>query len=231
MMFVAINRSLRDIEKDQMTKVTTLADNAYETAEAIGDALTGAGFKVDGELGKSDVGGPYIPLDSATAFDAKVKELDDALFKLNAVKTQVRKLPLGNPGGDWVVTSSFGARSDPFLGEAAFHAGMDFRAPIGSPIRAAGAGVVTKAGWNGGYGRLVEVDHGNGYATRYGHMSKILVNEGDRVKIGDILGEVGSSGRSTGPHLHYEVRKDGAAVDPQRYIKAGKRVDRYMAAL
>ena len=129
------------------------------------------------------------------------------------------------------MTSTFGARSDPFLGTTAFHAGMDFRAATGSAVKATAAGVVTKAGWNGGYGRLVEIDHGNGYSTRYGHMSKIIVSEGDTVKIGDVIGAVGSSGRSTGPHLHYEVRKNGTAVDPLRFIKAGKRIDQYLAVL
>lgn len=229
LMFLAINRSLRSIEEEQMSKVESLADNTYETADAIGDALGAAGFKVGG-LERSDVGGPLIPLDGPAMFDSKVKELDDALAKLNSLKQAIRQLPIANPANDWVVTSSFGGRKDPFLGSSAFHSGMDFRAPAGAPIKVAGAGVVIKAEWSGGYGRLVEVDHGGGYTTRYAHMSKILVSEGDTLKIGDVVGEVGSSGRSTGPHLHYEVRKNGASVDPQRFIKAGKQVDRYLAA-
>lgn len=231
MMFVSINRSLRTIEADQMTRLDSLADNAYQTAEAIGDALQTAGFKVDAEFDKTDVGGPLLPVDSASMFDSKVKELDDALFKLNAVKREARQLPIANPARNWSVSSTFGVRKDPLLGTPALHSGMDFRAPMGAPIKATGAGVVTKAGWNGGYGRMVEIDHGNGYATRFAHMSRILVGEGDTVKIGDIVGEVGSSGRSTGPHLHYEVRRNGTAVDPLRFIKAGKRIDRYLAAL
>lgn len=231
MMFVSINRSLRTIEADQMTRLNSLADNAYETAEAIGDALETAGFNVDDDYGKTDVGGPLLPVDSASMFDSKVKELDDALFRLNALKTEARRLPIANPARNWSVSSTFGVRKDPLLGTPALHSGMDFRAPMGAPIKATGAGVVTKAGWNGGYGRMVEIDHGNGYATRFAHMSRILVAEGDKVKIGDIVGEVGSSGRSTGPHLHYEVRRNGTAVDPLRFIKAGKRIDRYLAAL
>lgn len=231
MMFVAINRSLRTIESDQMNKLDTLANSANQTAEAIGVALQDAGLKVDTNFGQVAVGGPYLPADGEAMFDSKVKELDSALGKLDALKKQARKLPLSSPAKDWAVTSSFGSRSDPFLGAAAFHGGMDFRAPTGSPIKATAAGVVVKAGWSGGYGRLVEVDHGNGYSTRYGHMSKILVSEGDKIKLGEIVGLVGSSGRSTGPHLHYEVRKNGTAVDPLRYIKAGKRIARYLATL
>jgi murein DD-endopeptidase MepM/ murein hydrolase activator NlpD len=122
-------------------------------------------------------------------------------------------------------------RTDPLIGTPALHSGMDFRAPIGSQIKATASGIVRKAGWNGGYGRMVEIDHGNGLATRFAHMSKILVSEGEQIKAGDVVGLVGSSGRSTGPHLHYEIRKYGAAIDPLRFIKAGKQIDRYMAAL
>jgi len=231
MMFVAINRSLRTIEADQMSRVATLADNAYETAEAIDDALESAGLKVDGDFDKTDVGGPLVPVDSASMFDNKVKELDEALGKLDTLKKQVRFLPVANPARNWSVSSTFGVRKDPLLGTPALHSGMDFRAPAGAPIKATANGVVTTAGWNGGYGRMVEIDHGNGLTTRFAHMSKILVKEGDRIKIGDVVGQVGSSGRSTGPHLHYEVRRNGAAIDPLRFIKAGKQIDRYMAAL
>ena len=99
---------------------------------------------------------------------------------------------------------------------------MDFRAPMGSPARVTAPGIVVKAGWNGGYGRMVEVEHAGGFTTRYGHLSKILVKEGQKLAVGDIVGKVGSSGRSTGPHLHYEVRRKGDAIDPVRFLKAGK---------
>jgi murein DD-endopeptidase MepM/ murein hydrolase activator NlpD len=105
---------------------------------------------------------------------------------------------------------------------------MDFRAPIGMPATVTAAGVVTKAGWNGGYGRMVEVDHGDGYATRYGHLSEILVKVGQKLNAGDMVGKTGSSGRSTGPHLHYEVRHDGQAVNPLRFLGAGKQVAQYL---
>jgi murein DD-endopeptidase MepM/ murein hydrolase activator NlpD len=102
------------------------------------------------------------------------------------------------------------------------HAGIDFREETGAPIRATAAGRVDEAGWTGGYGNMVEIDHGSGLATRYGHMSEILVSRGDLVEIGQILGRVGSTGRSTGPHLHYETRVRGEAVDPQRFLRAGR---------
>jgi murein DD-endopeptidase MepM/ murein hydrolase activator NlpD len=115
-------------------------------------------------------------------------------------------------------------RTDPILGTAALHSGMDFRAPVGMAAKVTAAGTVTRAGWAGGYGRMVEVDHGNGFSTRYGHLSKILVKVGDKLAAGDEVGETGSSGRSTGPHLHYEVRHNGEAVNPLRFLSVGKKV-------
>ncbi|MBN8921351.1 MAG: M23 family metallopeptidase [Rhizobiales bacterium] len=104
------------------------------------------------------------------------------------------------------------------------HTGLDFRGATGEPARATAAGKVTNAGWSGGYGRMVEIDHGNGFATRYGHLSEILVKDGQTVRPGQIVGRVGSTGRSTGPHLHYETRIDGEAVDPHRFLRAGARL-------
>lgn len=223
-MFVAINQSLRNIEAEQLKKLEVLADNATAEAAAISNALTSAGFKVEDDFGKSDVGGPLVPIDSATMFDTKVKDLDEALDKLGTLKKEARRLPLASPAPGRTVTSLFGVRSDPFIGSPAMHGGMDFRAPSGAPILAPGAGKVVKAGWSGGYGNLVEIEHAKGFSTRFGHMSKILVKEGDRVLPGDVIGQVGSTGRSTGPHIHYEVRRDGTAIDPLRFIKAGQKI-------
>jgi murein DD-endopeptidase MepM/ murein hydrolase activator NlpD len=123
-------------------------------------------------------------------------------------------LPITN----YVFTSAFGVRSDPFRGSAAMHAGVDLSAAHGSPIYATADGVVDRAEWFGGYGNMVEIDHGKGIATRYGHMSRIAAKSGETVKRGDLIGYVGSTGRSTGPHLHYEVRIDGQAVNPIPYM-------------
>ncbi|AZO47409.1 MAG: M23 family metallopeptidase [Mesorhizobium sp.] len=228
-LFVSINQSLKAIESEQLSRVTTLADNAYKNADAITQALAAAGLPVDSDFGKdSDVGGPLIPLNASTIFDSKVKELDEALDALDHLKKEARRLPLANPAPGHSVTSPFGVRTDPILGTAALHSGMDFRAPMGMPAKVTAAGVVTKAGWNGGYGRMVEVDHGNGFATRYGHLSEIDVTVGQKLAAGDIIGKTGSSGRSTGPHLHYEVRHNGEAVDPLRFLTVGKKVAQYL---
>ncbi|MDX8529454.1 M23 family metallopeptidase [Mesorhizobium sp. VK25A] len=227
-LFVSINASLKAIENQQLSRITTLADNAYKNADAIAQALEAAGLPVDSELDKSDVGGPLVPLDPSMAFDGKVKELDEALDALDQVKKEARKLPLANPAPGHTVTSPFGVRTDPILGSAALHTGMDFRAPIGMPAKVTAAGTVTRAGWAGGYGRMVEVDHGNGFATRYGHLSEIDVAVGQKLAVGDVIGKTGSSGRSTGPHLHYEVRHDGEAVDPLRFLTVGKKVAQFL---
>ncbi len=229
-LFVTINESLKTIESQQLTRIETLADNAYKNADAITQALEAAGLPVDSDFGKneSDVGGPLIPLNSSMMFDSKVKELDEALDTLDQLKKEARRLPLANPAPGHSVTSPFGVRTDPILGTAALHSGMDFRAPVGMAAKVTAAGVVTKAGWNGGYGRMVEVDHGNGFATRYGHLSEIDVAVGQKLVAGDTIGKTGSSGRSTGPHLHYEVRHNGEAIDPLRFLTVGKKVEQYL---
>ena len=126
--------------------------------------------------------------------------------------------------GELDSTSGFGMRTDPFLRAPAMHTGLDIRADTGESARATASGTVTIAGWNGGYGKMVEVDHGNGFATRYAHLSAIDVEVGQTIRIGQVVGRVGTTGRSTGPHLHYETRVDGEAVDPQRFLRAGVRL-------
>jgi murein DD-endopeptidase MepM/ murein hydrolase activator NlpD len=227
-LFVAINQSLRSIESEQMTRVTTLAANAYDTADKIADALEAAGLPVDSEYGKQGVGGPLIAVDGAAAFDTKVKELDEALDQLDALKKEARAYPIANPAPGRPISSGFGIRKDPLLGTPALHSGIDFRAQLGANALVTAPGVVVKAGWNGGYGRMVEVDHGNGFSTRYGHLSRIDVQVGDHVVRGGVIGEVGSSGRSTGPHLHYEVRRNGDAIDPLAFLKAGMKVGKLL---
>ena len=227
-LFVAINQSLRSIETEQLSRINTLAEDAYQTADAISEVLESAGLPVDKDHGKNGMGGPLVAIDNPAMFDTKVRELDEALNLLEKMKTEARKLPIANPAPGRSISSTFGVRKDPLLGTPALHSGMDFRAPMGSPARVTAPGTVVKAGWNGGYGRMVEVEHAGGFTTRYGHLSKILVKEGQTLAAGDIVGKVGSSGRSTGPHLHYEVRRNGDAIDPVRFLKAGRKVSRFL---
>ena len=138
--------------------------------------------------------------------------------KADAVTTMA--VPSQRPVDTAALTSDYGVRSDPFRRSAAVHAGIDLAAPQGSAIYATADGIVARSGRAGGYGNLIELDHGQGVQTRYGHLSKLLVGEGERVKRGQLIGLMGSTGRSTGSHLHYEVRLDGHAVDPMPFMEA-----------
>lgn len=132
-------------------------------------------------------------------------------------------LPRGKPVGDGEITSTFGERLDPITGRSTFHPGVDFAAPQGTTVMSVATGVVTWAGPHPAYGNLVEVNHGNGYATRYGHNQKVLVRVGDTVRKGQTLALSGSTGRSTGPHVHFEVLRDGSVVNPASFIaRAGR---------
>jgi murein DD-endopeptidase MepM/ murein hydrolase activator NlpD len=123
------------------------------------------------------------------------------------------------------ITSKFGMRSDPFRRRPAMHTGIDYRAPTGQDARATAAGKIVTAGYSRGYGYMVEIDHGDGLRTRFAHLSKILAKKGQTVARGDVIGRTGSTGRSTGPHLHYEIRVNGRAVDPMTFIRAGEKLD------
>jgi murein DD-endopeptidase MepM/ murein hydrolase activator NlpD len=128
------------------------------------------------------------------------------------------------PAKNFSFTSGFGFRYDPFHVGGAMHAGVDMAGALGSPIYAAASGVVLKAGVQGGYGNCVEIDHGRGMTTRYGHLASIDVREGQKLNQGDVLGGMGSTGRSTGTHLHFEVRVDGQAVNPMPFLEAARDV-------
>jgi murein DD-endopeptidase MepM/ murein hydrolase activator NlpD len=171
------------------------------------------------------IGGPYIAASSGAfgspVLTQRMTDLSDKLETWETLKYQVTRLPLAMPmTTDYFMSSGFGLRRDPFKGKTAMHSGSDFGAPLGSPIVATAPGKVVKAGWNGGYGRMVEIRHDNGVTTRYAHLSKFLVRAGQSVKRGDIIGRLGNSGRSTGPHLHYETRVGGRALDPRKFWKA-----------
>ena len=163
-------------------------------------------------------GGPFEPI---TKGDATFKALFNSWKKLDNLADGAIAVPSEKPVKTAVFTSGFGVRSDPFQARAAMHPGIDLSGPAGTPIFATADGTVLRAGWNsGGYGNLVEIDHGKGIATRYGHMSAILVSAGQHITRGQQIGRMGSTGRSTGNHLHYEVRIDGRAVNPIPFMKS-----------
>ena len=234
-LFSKVTLSLKDIELEQLSRIRSLTAGASETADAIHGILRRTGFDIREQAAvQSDIdpslaiGGPFVEPDVTDAFEGSLVELDQALERLAAMRSTARKLPFGNPSPVSAITSRFGNRKDPFLGRLALHAGIDFRARVGTKVRTSGAGTIIAAGRNGGYGNMVEVDHGQGITTRYAHLSRVLVSEGDTVGAGTVVGLSGSTGRSTGPHLHYEVRRNGRAVDPMRFLTAGMKLTNYM---
>ncbi|MBV8062671.1 MAG: M23 family metallopeptidase [Nevskia sp.] len=151
--------------------------------------------------------------------ERQMRVLEDLLLA-GRMEREVR--PTGWPIASGYITSGYGVRTDPFTGLRDFHPGVDFAAPEGSQVLSVAAGIVTAAGERNGYGNLVEIDHGNGYVTRYGHNEKILVHVGERVRRGQAISLIGSTGRSTGPHVHFEVVLNGNVVNPEQYIEAAR---------
>ncbi len=172
------------------------------------------------------VGGPFVPLpvlSDGSAFAGAAAHLQNALVTAEDLEAVLPHIPLKAPlPGELEVTSPFGPRIDPFWGRPALHTGVDLHGAYGDSVRATAPGRVTFAGAMGGYGNLVEIDNGNGLATRYAHLSSIDVAQGESVGAGTIVGHIGDTGRATGPHLHYEVRIDGEPVDPERFLRAGQ---------
>lgn len=215
---VAADGPLARVEQQQLEQAALVAkalDVRYQvTAEELKRlGITPARVGVPG----GGVGGPF-----ESAGNPTFKALFDSWKKLDQLQDGVIAVPSDKPVKTGVeFTSGFGVRSDPFYHGAAMHPGIDLAGSYGSPIYATADGTVLRSGWNsGGYGNLVEIDHGRGITTRYGHLSAILVRPGDRIARGQLIGRMGSTGRSTGNHLHYEVRIDGRAVNPIPFMKS-----------
>jgi murein DD-endopeptidase MepM/ murein hydrolase activator NlpD len=190
------------------------------------DALIADDAESDGDTG---LGGPLIPaLTGRPLNEAVWAEASDIVLLMDraaALSDVANRLPITNPVQDrYRLSSGFGTRTDPFTGRTARHHGLDFAARRGTPIYATAPGEVVRAGWRGAYGYMVEIEHDFGLATRYAHLSSVLVEVGEEVEYGDRIGLMGSTGRSSGPHLHYEVRVDGNPRNPIRYIRAGQHV-------
>ena len=223
-----VDRSLDRVESSQ-TQALGAIDRAAERSAAHDAAIvaeTGLDpTKLSPPHGAGGVGGPIVPAGIDPGSPAPDPALADVAHDVAAaerLKALLAFMPVRMPlAGDPELTSPFGYRADPFLGRLMLHPGVDLAEPYGSEIHAAAAGRVVRAGPEGGYGIMVEIDHGNGLSTRYAHMSEALVEEGQEVDKGAVLGRLGSTGRSTGPHLHYEVRVDGEPVDPERFLRAG----------
>jgi murein DD-endopeptidase MepM/ murein hydrolase activator NlpD len=166
-------------------------------------------------------GGPLEKLSTSRdgSTDPRFERLGLSLARMDALEDGLQGVPQVMPADSGEITSGFGYRADPFTGGGAFHPGLDFRGAFGAPIHAAADGTVSFVGQIRGYGNVVEVSHGNGLLTRYAHMSKTMAKVGQRVAAGDVIGKIGSTGRSTGPHLHFEVRINGSVVNPRPFLE------------
>ncbi|MBG0810015.1 M23 family metallopeptidase [Methylosinus sp. H3A] len=225
-----LEASLDHAEREQTQRLGRLVEPIRAAAGRLRRAFDVAGLPVERFLTKGRAraeafaGGPFVPADRLSGdllFERELTAAQSAATTLEGLRSALPSVPLRKPlAGAPETTSNFGYRTDPFFGRPALHTGVDLRDDYGSPVRATAGGVVVSAGPSGGYGQMVEIDHGSGLATRYAHLSAISVAVGQEVAPGETVGRLGSTGRSTGPHLHYEVRVDGEPVDPTRFLRA-----------
>ena len=224
-----MSAALDKVDRKQTAALTDTEERLDTKARRIGSVLADLGIDPAKAPARSGVGGPFVPLKTprsgASAFDRQRYRINVARAELNQYAQTLVAVPVRKPvAGQVDMSSPFGMRLDPFLGRPAIHTGIDLRGEIGEPAHATAAGKISIAGREGGYGNMVEINHGNGLTTRYGHLSEIDVKVGQFVRIGEVIGKIGSTGRSTGPHLHYETRINGEAVDPQKFLRAGVRL-------
>jgi murein DD-endopeptidase MepM/ murein hydrolase activator NlpD len=218
---------------DSRLALAAISEGANTATDNIVTELRGIGIRPELPADEA-VGGPFEPardgVDALSIVD-DANAVFEALVRFKAARTALDAAPIHRPlAGSTRMSSGYGNRKDPFTRRKAFHAGIDFPAPTGTKVLSAGSGIVTFVGQKSGYGKLVEITHEKGLVTRYGHLSAYLVKEGQTVVTGTPIARVGSTGRSTGPHLHFEVRRDDSAVDPGGYLAVGKRLRQYIDA-
>lgn len=213
------------IRQDRMLQsLTRVAEQRIERAE---ETLASVGLRPSVQGARSGQGGPFLAFPSARApsFDDPVlKRLANTLQQMERLEALLIALPSGLPTDRMELSSGFGYRQDPFNGQSALHSGLDFRGAHGTPIRAAAPGRISFAGVKSGYGNVMEVDHGHGIITRYAHLSGFNAGMGKRVESGEQIARMGSTGRSTGTHLHFEIRVRGTAVNPRRFLEVNPHV-------
>ncbi len=224
-----LQASLDRVEQRQTTALNSIEDSYDSKARRIRSVLADIGLDAGKIAGAGGTGGPLVPVRAPTnvnTFERQIQRINLARAQVDRLTRTLSTVPVRKPiAGEIDLSSGFGVRTDPFTRSPAMHTGLDLQGETGDPVRATANGTVTAAGWSGGYGKAVDIDHGNGFATRYGHLSSIDVQVGQSVRMGQTIGKVGSTGRSTGPHLHYETRVAGEAVDPQKFLRAGQKLD------
>jgi len=233
----ALKAEIQELERRQGTLTTTHEQTVAQLAERTQVGIDGlkrliarTGVDADRLLAAHLGGGQGGPFIAATPGTDKVQSnlvgLGSQIGRLEEMRKLLRSLPVGAPLENYSLMSPFGVRRDPFSGQMAMHNGLDLSAPARTPVQATAAGTVLIAGWNGEFGNFVEIDHGYGVTTRYGHLSRIHVKVGQRVAAHHAIGLVGSTGRSTGPHVHYEVLVDGKNLNPTKFLEAARYVSK-----
>lgn len=221
-----IEASLDRVARRQIAALDQMEDRYASKARLLRSVLAQLGIKRGLEPNGS--GGPFVPVKMpplSQPFERTLTKVSIARADVDQLDNELLTIPVRKPvTGPIDISSPFGIRIDPFLHVAGMHTGMDFRGAMGEPIHATAAGTVTVASWSGGYGKMVEINHGHGLATRYGHLSEIDVVVGQPVRAGQVVGRLGSTGRSTGPHMHYETRVNGEPVNPEKFLGAGDRL-------
>ena len=215
-----------------IARAESFADNraerlrlAFRLAGLNPSAYAGAGTALGGPLVEArDPRALAAVLDVDEAFAMRIRSAADNLSDMRSLADAAERLPFDRPVGAARTTSGFGVRFDPFNGRPALHQGQDFAAPRNTPILATAPGIISFAGVRGGYGRTVEIDHGGGFKTRFAHLNSIAVQPGQRVAVGNRIGGMGTTGRSTGVHLHYEVWMNGRPQNPARFMRAGEQI-------
>ncbi|MBC7285593.1 MULTISPECIES: M23 family metallopeptidase [Alphaproteobacteria] len=243
-MKIAHHEALRRFAERTLERIAFAEDLIAKTGVPVFDLLPGPPPPPPPprELAKGPQGGPFVPYREESGIAATRGEslsraglravslehleasIEAQMDRWEHVQNILVAIPFAAPMTEYALSSGFGPRSDPFSRRPARHEGLDFTAPYKSDILVTAPGIVRHAGWRSQYGRLVEVDHGNGLSTRYAHLAKVTVKVGEKVEFGDVIGLLGSSGRSTGPHLHYEILVNGRPYDPLKFIKAGQHV-------
>lgn len=231
-----LEQSLIDLRDSKQDVIDRLIDRIKLGSEVIEKTVAMTGLDA-GTLNAGPIqpslrqGGPFVDTgDKITDFQpsidlaARVTDLDQHLNRWAALQQVVRSLPITTPLDQFWISSGYGVRRDPITGRKARHLGVDFAAELHSGVLATAPGKVVFAGWKSQYGRTIQIDHGHGIQTLYGHLSKLNVTTGHYVGHQQKIGLLGSSGRSTGPHLHYEIRFNGEAQDPMKFLKAGKHI-------
>lgn len=219
---------LARIEARQLAYVERMTRYADARAARAEEAIRTLGLdpNVVVSANEAAMGGPLIALFSEAdgSLDPRFERLGLSLARMSALERGLETIPQVMPADINSISSGFGYRRDPFTGGAAMHNGLDFRAPHGAPIHAAAAGTVSFVGVKSGYGKVVEISHGSGMVTRYAHMSRFNTQVGTEIAAGEIIGAIGNTGRSTGPHLHFEVRIDGRPVNPRPFLETAPHV-------